>query len=120
MGIDSRSAEGFFVAYFYAMSDQIGANFLGFIYIMRQEGKVFRTVMVYFKNPVMLTSLLIILVVPVGILLVRLFGFYPHTQKLVSLETIISNICWLPPFVGILWERKKRKNVEGQGEIKED
>ena len=112
LGIDSRSAEGFFVPYFYAMSDQIGANLLGFIYIMRQEKKISRTVLVYFKNPVMLTSLLIILVVPIGILLVRLLGFYPHTQKLVSLETIISNICWLPPLVGILWEKKRRGKIE--------
>ena len=55
----------------------------------------------------MLTSLLVILAVPVGLLLARLLGFSPSNQVLTALETIASNLCWVPPAVGWLWERRK-------------
>jgi len=53
----------------------------------------------------MLASLFVILAVPVGLFLARSLGFSPSTQVLTALETIISNLCWVPPAVGWLWER---------------
>ncbi|MCX9080903.1 MAG: hypothetical protein OIN83_01765 [Candidatus Methanoperedens sp.] len=59
----------------------------------------------YIRHPVMLTSLLIILIVPVGLLLARMGGFSPATQTYTALETIAANLCWVPPLVGWLKER---------------
>lgn len=55
----------------------------------------------------MLASLLIILIVPVGLLSARILGFSPTTQVYTALETIAANLCWVPPLVGWLKERKK-------------
>jgi hypothetical protein len=53
----------------------------------------------------MLVSLPVIFIVPVGLLGARLLGFNPKTQILMALETIVANLCWLPPLVGWLAER---------------
>jgi len=100
--------EGFYIPYLYAMSDQIGANVFGFVFIYRHEKGIARAFARYSRNPVMLTSLLVILVVPFGLLLARLLGFSPTTNLFVALETIAANLCWLPPLVGMLVERKRR------------
>ncbi len=104
-GVDIYGVEGFYIAYFYAMSDQIGANLSGFIYFVRKEDSLRKGVIKYLKNPVMLTSLLVILIVPIGLLTARILGFSPTTNLLVALETIAANLCWLPPLVGYLWEK---------------
>jgi hypothetical protein len=55
----------------------------------------------------MLVSLPVIFIVPVGLLGARLLGFNPKTQILMALETIVANLCWLPPLVGWLAERSR-------------
>ncbi|RUM30398.1 MAG: hypothetical protein DSY32_02290 [Aquifex sp.] len=106
-GVNVYSWEGFYIPYFYAMSDQIGANVAGLLYFYRRERSIPKALKEYLKNPVMLTSLFVILLVPVGLFLARLLGFSPTTNILVALETIAANLCWLPPLVGMLTERKK-------------
>ena len=61
----------------------------------------------YFREPVMLASLAVIFVVPAGLLVARLLGFSPKTQILTALETIVANLCWLPPLVGSLAEKSR-------------
>jgi len=63
----------------------------------------------YFKHPVMVSSLTIILVVPLGLLAARLLGFVPGTQLLTAVETVAANLCWVPPLVGWIAERKRRR-----------
>ena len=108
LGLDVYSIEAFYIPYFYALSDQIGANVSGFIYLNRKSDSLSDTLKAYFKNPVMLTSLAIILLAPLGLLMVRVLGFSPITQKLTAFETIAANLCWLPPVVGWLRERSAR------------
>jgi hypothetical protein len=105
LGVDVYGIEGFYIPYFYALSDQIGANISGFIFLYRKEGSWGKAVRQYFRHPVMLTSLVIILIVPLGLFITRLLGFSPTTQTLTALETIVANLCWLPPLVG--WWREK-------------
>jgi len=111
LSLDVYGVEGFYIPYFYAMSDQIGANVSGFIYINKKSSSFGETAKAYFHNPVMLTSLTIILLVPVALLLVRLLGFSPITQKLTAIETIAANLCWLPPVIGWLSEKSERRNL---------
>ncbi len=108
-GVDVYGWEGFYIPYLYAMSDQIGANVAGFIYLYRHEGNLGRTFRRYRGNPVMLASLFVILIVPFGLLTARLLGFSPTTNLFVALETIAANLCWLPPLVGVVVERRKRR-----------
>ena len=108
-GINVYGVEGFYIPYFYALSDQIGANISGFIYLYRKEGSLLKAISQYIRHPVMLTSLLIILIVPIGLLIARLIGFSPTTQVYTALETIAANLCWLPPLVGWLKERLDAK-----------
>jgi hypothetical protein len=105
-GVDVYGWEGFYIPYLYAMSDQIGANLSGFLFIYRKEKSLGKALKTYIRNPVMLTSLLVILIVPLGLLTARLLGFSPTTNLLTALETIAANLCWLPPLVGMLMERK--------------
>jgi len=106
--IDMYGAGSFYVPYFYALSDQIGANVAGSIFIKRQQKTLKKSLKVYFTNPVMITSLIVILIAPIGLLMVRLAGFSPTTQKYTALETIAANLCWLPVVVGWLAEKMKR------------
>ena len=108
LGVDVYGVEGFYIPYFYALSDQIGANISGFIFLYRKEGSSGKAFTQYFRHPVMLTSLMIILIVPLGLFVTRLLGFSPTTQTLTALETIVANLCWLPPLVGWLKERIPR------------
>ena len=107
-GVNIYGWQGFYIPYFYAMSDQLGANVSGFIYIYRHERSLKRAFVRYIKNPVMLTSLLVILVVPLGLLIARLLGFSPTTNLFVALETVAANLCWLPPLVGMLVEKRRK------------
>jgi len=107
-GVDVYAVEGFYIPFFYAMSDQIGANISGSIFLRRREGSWRAAMTAYSKHPVMLSSLAVILIVPIGLLAVRLLGFSPTTQKYTALETIAANLCWLPVVVGWLAGRMKR------------
>ncbi len=106
-GVDVYSWEGFYIPYLYAMSDQIGANVAGFIYLYRHEGNLRQTVKRYAGNPVMISSLAIILIVPAGLLTARLLSFSPTTNLLTAVETVAANLCWLPPLTGLLAERRR-------------
>jgi hypothetical protein len=106
LGVDVYGVEGFYIPYFYALSDQIGANISGFIYLKRNTNSFRKTTQQYFHHPVMLVSLLIVLIVPLGLLAARILGFSPTTQVFAALETIAANLCWLPPLVGWLNEKK--------------
>ncbi len=106
-GINIYGPEGFYIPYLYALSDQIGGNVSGFIYFYRKEKSLPKTMRAYFTNPVMITSLLVILLVPLGLLTARILGFSPTTNLLTALETVAANLCWVPPLVGMLFERRK-------------
>ncbi len=107
LGVNVYGWEGFYIPYFYAMSDQLGANVSGFIYLYRKERSLFRALKKYVRSPVMLTSLLVVLIVPIGLLIARLLGFSPTTNLFTALETVAANLCWLPPLVGMLVEKRK-------------
>jgi len=107
-GLDVYGVEGFYIPYFYALSDQMGANISGLIWLRKRENDWSAAFEKYFHHPVMLTSLVIILIAPIGLLVVRIFGFSPTTQKYTALETIAANLCWLPPVVGWLSARAER------------
>lgn len=109
LGVDVYGVEGFYIPYFYALSDQIGANVSGLLFLIRKSGSFKEALKTYLKNPVMVTSLMIVLLVPVGLVTVRLLGFAPTKYLYVALETVAANLCWLPPFVGWLLERSKVK-----------
>lgn len=106
-GMGAYGWESFYIPYFYAMSDQIGGSAAGFLFLRRREGNWYIAAARYIRHPVMLTSLAVILIVPLGLLVARLIGFSPTTQVYTALETIAANLCWAPPLVGWLHERKQ-------------
>lgn len=106
LGVNVYGVEGFYIPYFYALSDQIGANISGLIYLRKKEERWVKALKSYFHHPVMLASLLIIFFVPLGLFMARFLGFSPTTQTLTALETIAANLCWVPPFIGWLKEKK--------------
>ncbi len=108
IGIDVYGVEGFYIPFFYAMSDQIGANLLGFFYMRQRSSTGIRAMQAYVKSPVMVTGLGMILMVPLGLVIARILGFSPINQSLTALEVIMANLGWLPPVVGMLAERSKR------------
>jgi hypothetical protein len=57
----------------------------------------------------MLASLSVILMVPLALLAARVAGFTPDTQVLTAVETIAANLCWAPPLVGWLAERRRTR-----------
>jgi len=114
LGVDVNAAGGFYVPYFYAMGDQIGGNVSSTLYLRRREGSWAGALRTYIHHPVLLTSLAVVLVVPLGLLAVRLAGFRPDTQVFTALETIAANLCWLPPLVGWLRERREHKATAEQ------
>lgn len=107
LGVDVYGVEGFYLPFFYAMTDQIGGNVAGLVFLRRRTGSWPPALWSYVRHPVMLTGLVVVLVVPVGLLAARLAGFSPATQTLTALETIAANLCWLPPTVG--WWRERRE-----------
>jgi hypothetical protein len=110
-GVNVYGVESFYIPYFYAMSDQIGANVSGFLFLRRQEGSSAKALKNYVRHPVMLASLGVIFLVPLGLFLARFLGFSPTTQLLTALETIAANLCWVPPLVGWLRERSMEQNA---------
>jgi hypothetical protein len=112
VGVDVYGVGGFYIPYFYALSDQIGANVSGLLFLRREEGTWSKAVARYTRDPVMLASLAVILLVPVGLLLARLAGFSPTTQLCTAFETIAANLCWVPPVVGWLAERQEGRGAQ--------
>jgi hypothetical protein len=107
LGVDVYGVQGFYIPFFYAMSDQIGANVSGALFLRRKEGSWQRGLAAYVRHPVMISGLAVVLAVPLGLLAARVLGFSPTTQVLTALETIVANLCWLPPAVGWLAERRR-------------
>lgn len=107
-GVDVYGVEGFYIPYFYALSDQIGANLSGFAFLCRRERSAAGAIRRYVRDAVMLSSLAVILLVPAGLLAARMAGFSPTTQLFTALETVAANLCWLPPLMGWLRERRAR------------
>lgn len=104
-GVDVYGVEGFYIPYFYALSDQIGANISGMLFLKRTEGSWKAGFSRYVRHPVMLASLFVIILVPLGLLGARILGFSPTTQTFTALETIAANLCWVPPLAGWLNEK---------------
>ncbi len=105
-GVDVYGVESFYIPYFYAMADQIGGNVSGFVFLRRRAASTRKALHEYLAHPVMLTGLSVVLAVPAGLLVARLLGFSPTTQILTAVETIVANLCWLPPAVGWWSERR--------------
>lgn len=108
LGVDVYAVEGFYIPYFYAMTDQMGANCAGFLFLKQQEASWSKALRRYFRHPVMLASLIVILLVPVGLLVARMAGFSPTSQVLTAIETIAANLCWIPPLVGWVAQRSSK------------
>jgi hypothetical protein len=106
-GVNVYGVEGFYIPYFYALSDQMGANISGMLFLKRKEGTWVGAFTRYMHHPVMVASLAIIVIVPFGLLLLRIYGFSPTTQTFTALETIVANLCWIPPVVGWYVQRKR-------------
>lgn len=110
IGVDVYGRQGFYIPFFYAMSDQLGANISGLIFLRRKTGSWTQAVQSYLRHPVMVSGLILIFLVPVGLYTARSLGFSPSTQVLTALETILSNLCWIPPTLG--WYMERRQNAE--------
>ena len=106
VGVDVYGLPGFYIPFFYAMSDQIGGNVSGLLFFRRHSSNWGQTLNSYFTHPVMLAGLIVIFTVPAGLAVARLLGFTPSTQILTAAETIVANLCWIPPLVGWLSERR--------------
>jgi len=107
-GVAINATQGFYVPFFYAMSDQIGAGIAGFVFLRRRTPTLALALREWLRNPVMLAGLGVVLFVPGALLAVRLLGFSPSNQVLTALETIAANLCWVPPLVGRTCERRLR------------
>lgn len=109
LGVDVYGIEGFYIPFFYALADQIGGNVSGFVFLRRRSQSFGHAFKAYLHHPVMLTGVLIILLVPAALLMARVMGFSPTTQVLTALETMLANLCWVPPAVGAWSERRRRR-----------
>jgi hypothetical protein len=110
-GLNPYGLETFYIPYFYALSDQMGANVAGLLYLRRGQGRWSPALRAYLSHPVMLASLGILLTAPGGLLAARALGFQPSTQVLTAAETIAANLCWLPPAIGLAMERVARRGA---------
>lgn len=108
-GLDIFGVGGFYIPYFYGMSDQIMGNASGLFFLREQEGGWKDALAAYVQHPVMVSGLFLILALPLVLLGGRLLGFSPRTQVLAATETVVANLCWIPPLVGSYFERKDRK-----------
>ena len=108
-GIDVYGVTGFYIPYFYAMSDQIGGNASGLIFLHKHTRGWLDTIISYITHPVMLSGLIIIFLAPAGLALSRMAGFSPSNQVLTATETIAANLCRVPPLLGWLYERSRVK-----------
>ena len=60
-GVDVYGVAGFYILYFYAMSDLIGATITGMLFISKRERTWLKAFGRYIRHPVMLASLTLIL-----------------------------------------------------------
>jgi hypothetical protein len=111
-GVDVYGLPGFYIPFFYAMSDQIGGNVSGLLFLRRHHRSWRQALRSYVTHPVMLAGLLVIFAVPAGLFIARMIGFSPSTQVLTAAETIVANLCWVPPLVGSLSERRSKREEQ--------
>jgi hypothetical protein len=116
-GVQVNAPEGFYLPFLYAMSDQIGAVVAGLLYELRTAESWQAGLLAFARNPVMITSVALIVAVPVGIFLARSAGFAPETQLLTALEMVVANLCWLPPLVGLLTSREECSKEPSEGTL---
>ncbi len=110
-GVDVRAPEGSYVAYFYSLADQIGANLSGLRHHLRKSGSLRAGLVSYFHDPVMVASLTVI-TLPLAILyLVRSAGWRPDLLVLAALEGMLLNLCWVPPLVAWFWDRRLQRGL---------
>jgi hypothetical protein len=108
LGIDVYGVQGFYIPYLYSMSDQIGGNLSGLAYLRNRDGSWPKALGHYLRHPVLVAGLVVVLIAPVGLLAARIAGFSPTTQTYTALEAIAANLCWVPPLVGAMSERRAR------------
>jgi hypothetical protein len=113
IGVDVYGIQGFYIPYFYGLSDQIGASISGMVFLRNREGSWSAGIRAYSRHPVMIAGLVVLFTVPFGLLLARILGFSPTTQTLTAFETIAANLCWVPPVVG--WAYERRLSTLGEG-----
>lgn len=106
-GVDVYGIEGFYIPYFYALSDQKWGNIGGLLFLRHREGGWIPALRAYGRSGVMMAGLLVVTLVPLGLLYGRLLGFSPTTQVHTALETIAADLCWVPPLIGWLSERRR-------------
>jgi len=107
LGFDLTAPSTFYIPYFYGMSDQIGASLAGLRHLTDEAGSLAGGLALYLRHPVMLTSLAVVLALPAALFALRASGFAPTTQVKAALETVVANLCWLPPVVGSLLGRRR-------------
>ena len=111
LGVDVYGVQGFYIPFFYSMSDQVGANVSGLLFLRRETGSWTGAFGRYIRHPVLLASLAVVLLVPMGLFLARVGGFSPTTQTYTALEASAANLCWVPPLVGAAVERLRRSEI---------
>lgn len=107
-GVDLLGVQGFYIPFFYGMSDQLMASVSGFVFLRRREGSWGGAFSSYIRHPVMISGLILVLGLPLLLLLGRIVGFRPETQVLAAAETMAANLCWIPPLVGTIAERRQQ------------
>lgn len=106
-GVEVNGVEGFYIPYFYAMADQMGASAAGFVFLRQRSESLSEAVRSYLGHPVMMSGVVVIVLVPGALLAARILGFSPSSQVRAAIETIAANLCWMPPLVGWLSERRR-------------
>jgi|GEM_PF-258619 hypothetical protein len=110
-GVDVRAPEGSYVAYFYSLADQIGANLSGLRHHVRRTGGLRAGLSSYFHDPVMVASLTVITLPLAMLYLVRSAGWRPDLLVLAAVEGILLNLCWVPPLVAWFWDRRLQRGL---------
>ena len=110
-GVDVRSPEGSYVAYFYSLADQLFATLNGLRYHVRRAGSFWGGVKGYFHDPVMVASFSVTTLPFVILYLVRSGGWRPDLLLLAAIEGVLLNLCWVPPLAAWFWDRRLQRGL---------
>lgn len=113
LGVDVRAPEGTYVAYLYSLADQIGANISGLRHHIQKGGGIRQGLSNYFRDLVMVASLLVITLAPLALFTVRSLGFRPTVLFLAAMEGVLLNLCWVPPAVAWFWDYSMQRGLQG-------
>ena len=108
-GIATHGVVGFYLPFCYALTAQIDLNLQGWRRLRPTRRDLQSTVTAYWRDPSLRTGLLILLLVPVALVAVRSSGFRPTTYTRIAMETLLANLCWLPPLVAWLSLSRTKK-----------